>query len=174
MAVTVGSQLQATTESGDWADSPTSYSYQWQEASTSGGSYSNIASATRSDYLVVVGDLAKYIRCQVTATNAGGSSSATNTQVVGPVMGLAVPTNTGLPLVSAPGSVVKVGDTLSCSTGTWTGSPTTFTYQWQSAPDEITWADIGGATNNTLLIDPTLQGDFIRCGVVAYNAAGPS
>lgn len=88
MAIPVGTQLQATTESGDWFVPPTSYGYQWQDATTSGGSYSNISAATRSDYLVTSGEAGRFIRCQVTGINAGGSSSATNTQVVGPVAGV--------------------------------------------------------------------------------------
>lgn len=165
MAANVGSQLQATTETGDWTSPPTSYTYQWQEATTSGGSYSNIASATRSDYIVVTGDIGKYIRCQITATNAAGSSSATNTGIVGPVTGVPlIPGNTIPPVISG---VAQVGQTLSCSTGSWTNSPTSYAYQWQDSPDGSAWSNIVVATSNTYLIPLGELARYIRCEVTA-------
>ncbi len=63
-----------------------------------------------------------------------------------------------------------------CSTGTWTGSPASFAYQWQRSDDgETGWTNIGGATANNYL--PTAEDDeakYLRCGVIATNANGPS
>jgi hypothetical protein len=54
----------------------------------------------------------------------------------------APPVNTVAPAVSG---TATVGQTLSSTTGTWTGLPTpTFTYQWQRAG-----SNISGATSST-------------------------
>jgi hypothetical protein len=70
---TFGSVLSAT--SGTWSGSPT-YGYQWQRASSSGGSYSNISGATSSTYTLVAADVGQYLKVNVTATNSGGSTTA--------------------------------------------------------------------------------------------------
>jgi len=56
---------------GVWSFTPSSYAYQWKADGT------NISGATGSTYNPVVGDIGKAITCQVTATNAGGSTAAT-------------------------------------------------------------------------------------------------
>lgn len=71
---TYGQVLSAS--SGTWTNSPTSYGYQWSRASTSGGSYSNIPSATSSTYTLTSSDVGQFIKVTVTATNSGGSGSA--------------------------------------------------------------------------------------------------
>jgi len=70
------SALTATT--GTWSPAPTGYTYQWQSAATSGGTYSNIPGATSSTYTPVTADIGNYLKVQVTATNAGGSNTATS------------------------------------------------------------------------------------------------
>jgi hypothetical protein len=56
---------------GTWTNSPTSYSYQWQQDNTT-----NITSANSSTYVVQNSDLGHTLNCRVTATNAFGSSTA--------------------------------------------------------------------------------------------------
>jgi len=65
-----------TTTDGSWSGSPSSYTYQWKRASTSGGTYSNISSATNSTYVLTDADIDKYIKVSVIATNGIGASSA--------------------------------------------------------------------------------------------------
>ena len=59
-----------------WTGSPTSFTYQWKRATTSGGSYTNIGSATSSTYVLTDDDINKYIKVSVIATNGIGSSTA--------------------------------------------------------------------------------------------------
>lgn len=80
----VGKTLSSTT--GTWNNSPTSYKYQWQRSSTGTGGWANITGATSSTYMLSVLDEEEYVRCVVTAENAGGSASA-NSNVVGPMAG---------------------------------------------------------------------------------------
>lgn len=84
-----------------------------------------------------------------------------------PVWVLPVPVNTVAPDVS--GGTSAPAD-LSCSTGTWTNSPTSYAYQWQEliAGD---WEDVIGETANTF--DDAPAGTY-RCLVTASNSYGPS
>lgn len=70
-------------------------------------------------------------------------------------------------VLSAPSisGVLAVGQTLTCSVGTWTGSPTGYTTVWQR----------GGATVGTGLtyvMSAADEDQALRCLVVATNAAG--
>lgn len=65
-----------TAANGTWSGNPTGYTYQWQRASTSTGSYSNISGATSQTYTVATADIGNFLKVNVTATNAGGSNSA--------------------------------------------------------------------------------------------------
>jgi hypothetical protein len=79
--------------------------------------------------------------------------------------GASAPANTVAPVISGS---TPYGSTLSCTTGTWTGSPApTFTYQWKNAG-----VDIGGATANTYQTVLGDVGDAITCTVTATNTAG--
>jgi hypothetical protein len=60
------------------------YAYQWQRDNTGGGTYSDISSATTSTYTLVTADRYCHVRCKITATNSGGSTSAFS-NAVGPV-----------------------------------------------------------------------------------------
>ena len=71
----VGSTL--TASAGTWSGSP-SYSYQWQNSTTSGGTYTNIAYATGSTYIPKGESLGKFVRVNVTATDAAGSTTVSS------------------------------------------------------------------------------------------------
>ena len=73
-----------TTTNGTWTDSPT-YARQWKSSPDGDGPWTNIAGATGTTYTLLIGDVGKSIRCDVTATNTNGSSTAVS-NVVGPVV----------------------------------------------------------------------------------------
>ena len=83
-----------------------STTYQWRRADTSGGTYSDIASATSSTYTPVSGDGGKFIRVVITVSNTGGSASATSsaTGQVASTVTLATP---AAPTVSATANTLK-------------------------------------------------------------------
>ncbi len=62
---------------GTWTGSPT-FAYQWQRSSSSGGSYSNIASAVNNAYVLTDADIGKYIKVSVVATNSVGPTSVSS------------------------------------------------------------------------------------------------
>jgi hypothetical protein len=70
----------------------------------------------------------------------------------------AAPTLTGTP---------KLGQTLACSTGTWSNNPTSYTYVWlrDGAP-------IAGQTGSTYVVQSADQGHSISCQVTAGNSGG--
>ena len=67
-----------TTTTGTWTNTPTSYTYQWSRASTSGGSYTNISGETGTTHTLVAADVGQYLKSTVTAINSSGSASATS------------------------------------------------------------------------------------------------
>jgi hypothetical protein len=75
------------------------------------------------------------------------------------------PVNVSVPVISG---TAQARQTLSCSTGTWTGLPTpTFTYQWQFGT-----TNISGATSNSYTVAGTYVGQTLRCVVTATNSSG--
>lgn len=74
-------------------------------------------------------------------------------------------------IVSDPviSGVMKQGQLLTCTTGTWTEFPFAFSYQWRR--DGIA---IGGATSSTYTVVPTDIPAEITCTVIAINLAGAS
>ena len=147
---TVGSTL--TCSQGTWFNSPTSYAYQWLRDGTT------IVGSTASTYVVVAGDLGHALSCNVTATNAFGSTPATSNAV----LIVALPVNTVAPAITG---TATVGSTLSCTQGTWTNSPTSYTYQWMR-----NGVNISGATASSYVVVTADAGTSIRCTVTAINA----
>lgn len=77
-----------------------------------------------------------------------------------------VPVNTAAPVVSG---TAQVGQTLSVTTGTWTNTPVSYTYQWARNGTTTT-----GATSNTYVPVTADIGSSLGCRVIASNAGGSS
>lgn len=71
------------------------------------------------------------------------------------------PVNSVLPAITG---TKTVGQTLTCSSGTWTQSPT-FSYQWRRNGDPIS-----GATASTRLLAAGDAGKLMSCTVTAVKA----
>jgi hypothetical protein len=67
-----------TASTGTWNGSPTAYAYEWRRCDASGTGCSAIAGATASSYAVGDGDVGATLRVAVSASNAGGSTTATS------------------------------------------------------------------------------------------------
>ena len=80
------------------------------------------------------------------------------------------PVNLALPLIQG---TAQEGQILTATTGTWTGSPTSYSYQWQrrSAGGQ-SWVGVGGATSASYTVRTVDVGMAIRVVVVAANASG--
>ncbi|MGI8569409.1 MAG: hypothetical protein ACR2KT_10230 [Methylocella sp.] len=79
---------------------------------------------------------------------------------------VAIPVNTVVPTISG---TAQVGQTLTATTGTWTHSPTSFTYQWNRAGTAIS-----GATAASYVPVTGDIGNTPTVSVVATNASGSS
>lgn len=67
-----------------------------------------------------------------------------------------------------------VGGVISSTTGTWTGTPTSFAYQWQVSDDGVAWANIEGASGSSFTPDSPMEGKYVRVLVTASNSNGAS
>jgi hypothetical protein len=84
----------------------------------------------------------------------------------------APPSNTQPPSITG---TPRVGETLTAQNGTWTNSPTSFTYQWQRCTAAgPPCAGIAGATQRTYQLVAADAGSTIRVRVIAANADGAS
>jgi len=93
----------------------------------------------------------------VTAAN-GVAPDATQSFVL--TVGL---TNTGPPSITG---TAGAGDTLRCTPGSWTGSPT-FSYQWNRDGTPIQ-----GATGSAYVVQTLDEGNVLTCSVTAVDAGG--
>lgn len=73
------------------------------------------------------------------------------------------PVNSVAPAITG---TAQEGQTLTCSTGTWSGSPT-YTYQWKR-----NGSNIGSATNSTYVLVTADVSQSIKCTVTATNFTG--
>jgi Concanavalin A-like lectin/glucanases superfamily/Calcineurin-like phosphoesterase len=119
-----------TADPGSWSGTqPIAYAYQWRRCYASGGGCADIAGATAQTYTLAAGDVGATIRIAVTASNAGGSSTAVSSQTATVTGGQSAPVNTSPPTISG---TPQAGQTLTADPGSWSGTqPITYAYQWQ-------------------------------------------
>jgi hypothetical protein len=80
----------------------------------------------------------------------------------------ATPSATAAPVVTG---TAAVGSTLSCTSGTWSGQPTGYDYQWDSAGSTVS-----GANSSAYVVQSSDAGNTVTCLVQAFNklGAGPA
>jgi hypothetical protein len=109
-----------------------------------------------------------YLRAKVTATNGYGSTTrlSTSAGLVGAPGSLTQPTISGQTVVLS---------TLTAQVGTWTGSPTSFAFQWMRCDSSaLICVAIGGAQASTYGLTVDDLGHRLRVRIVATNAVGGS
>jgi hypothetical protein len=159
-----------STTQGTWGGDQLVFSYQWERCTEPESECSAIPNATSATYTVAEGDLASSLRATVTARNRLGAittTSAPTSFVAGPPGAPTVVTGPAVEGVVAPGA------TLTATTGTWTGVPSSFAYQWRRCMTMTGCVDIPGATETAYTLEPTDSGATLRVLVVATNEIGP-
>ena len=163
----VGSVL--TVSQGTWSESPTSFGYQWGRCDANASNCVDIAGATSSTYTTQNADLGHILQAVVTATNTVGSTTALADTVA--VVG--APAIVGFAFPTISGDVGAVGNVLTVSNGTWSGSPTSFTYEWSRCNSfGFSCNPIAGATAHTYTIQAADIGHVLETAVTAVNANG--
>ena len=87
----------------------------------------------------------------------------------------AAPAQTSNPTLQGPASAPFVGDTLTTSNGTWSGSPTKYTYQWDRCNptgDRVGCVPIAGATAQSYTATAADVNHRLHANVMATNADG--
>lgn len=163
-----GSLSVAFTAGSDNGSSITNYEY-----STNGGTSFTAFSPVDTTTPLVISGLSNGTTYQVkirALTTLNGSSTAgeSSTSVSG--------TPTAVPAASVSPSIsgtVSVGSRLTASTGTWTNSPTSYTYRWvRSQTLNGTYTAITNATSDSYTIVSGDNSYFIKVAVTATNASG--
>ncbi len=164
-------QGQTLTEAhGAWTNSPTSYAYQWLRCDSSGNACVGIAVATSQTYVPVSGDVGRTLRVQETASNEGGSGVPSTSLATAVVLTVSPPANTLPPTITG---TAQQGQTLTELHGTWTGSPTSYAYQWLQC-DSLgnTCTPIASATSQTYVPVSGDVGHALRVQETASNEGG--
>jgi beta-glucanase (GH16 family) len=165
-----GGMLQTT--NGSWSGTqPVTYSYQWKRCNATGSHCASVTGATAQSYALTSGDVGRTLYAVVTARNAGGKSSARSD--LSAIVASEPPTDTLPPALSG---TATSGQTLSASSGAWTGtSPLVYSYQWQRCDSGGNGcAAIAGATAASYQASAGDVGSTLRARVTAANAAGSS
>ena len=158
-----------TAQNGTWTNSPTAFQYQWQRCNAAGISCVNVPGAIQKTYLLTAADAGRTMRVRVTGINAEGATNARSAQtaVVAPS---AAPSNTARPTITGD---PEAGQELTAEEGSWTNTPTSYTYQWQRCDiDAIACGAVPGATGKTYGVRAADVGFRLRVEVTARNANG--
>jgi hypothetical protein len=147
---------------------------QWQRCDATGLTCTVVGQ--NSTYTVQSADVGSMIKLVFSVKNSIGRSPVTIlSQLVGgstppPPPPVLPPVNTALPTVSG---TAQEGQTLTASPGTWSGNPTTTTYQWQRCDSTgANCSAISGAAFGVYTAQTADVGYTLEATVTASNSAG--
>ena len=147
-------------------DAPCTYS--WADEPPSGGSWALGTGQKISFTFQVVGT--KYVT--LTATDASGRTASVEHNVAVTSAAGGAPASTAAPQISG---TAQQGQTLTVSNGSWTGSPSSYAYQWQDcASSGGSCANISGASKSSYSLAAGDVGHTMRAVVTASNSSGSS
>jgi hypothetical protein len=138
-------------------------SWRWQ-AGTDGSTWADIAGATTAGFTPGDDQVGLRLRAVASYTDGHGTAEQVASAATAAVANVNDPAAGSFTLVGtaeqgqslAALAVLKDGDGLG-----------TFSYEWQSSPDDITWTTIPGATENRFLLGSAQVGQHVRA-VVRY------
>ncbi|GAA4502202.1 hypothetical protein GCM10023172_25230 [Hymenobacter ginsengisoli] len=140
-----------------------SFTYQW-ESSPNNTTWTAISGATSADYAPGPLTATTYFRRQV---SSGACATSPSNVVMITVLPALVAGTIGTDQTVCPGSApAPLTSTAGASGGTGT-----FAYQWESSPDNSTWAAIGGATSPTFAPGSLNATTYFRRRVTAGTCA---
>ncbi|HKD95816.1 MAG TPA: glycoside hydrolase family 25 protein [Gaiellaceae bacterium] len=160
---------------GDWeGGKPLTFTYQWRRCDAAGANCLPISAATGESYRPVTADVGHSLKVSVTATATAGTANATSaaTAAVTPAGTSpgARPTNLKPPQIVG---TAQDGQILTSSVGTWTGSPTKFSYRWRRCNASATSCiAIPHATGAKRTLNPDDIGSTLSLVVTATGKGG--
>jgi len=154
----VGEPLTCLHEGWTGVPEPT-FSYQWLLKGEA------IPGATGQTLLVLASYEGESVACSLTAENVEGKATAESKEFE---ITSKPPENTALPEISGE---AKEKAELTCSTGTWTGSPTEFKYSWYRELKENEELELSSHTNKYTVVAADV-GYALHCVVTAKNGGG--
>ncbi|HEY2542268.1 MAG TPA: GH25 family lysozyme [Gaiellaceae bacterium] len=172
---TVKTGMLLTAQPGSWSGGkPVTFTYQWQRCDAAGGTCTPITGAASDTYKPTADDAGHALVVTVTAQSSGGGAAAASAPTV--AVGTATGGTVTRPVATAPPSVAGTtvaGQQLDSSVGTWSGSPTSFAYQWRRCDASgATCTAITGATQSTYTLMPGDIGATLSLVVTATSAGG--
>ncbi|HLX20930.1 MAG TPA: GH25 family lysozyme [Gaiellaceae bacterium] len=158
---------------GSWSGGkPVTFTYQWQRCDAAGSNCTPITGATGETYKPVSDDSGHALVLTVSAQTAAGGAAAASAPTV--AVGSAGSGTATRPVATTQPSLAGTtvdGQELSSSVGTWTGSPTSFSYQWRRCDASgASCAAIAGAVSSTYTLT---QGDIGATVSLVVTATSP-
>jgi hypothetical protein len=160
-----------TANPGTWSGTqPIGYAYQWRRCD-GGGQCTDIAGATGASYTLVSADVGSSLVVRVTASNSGGTTSATSAPTAVVEAAPAAPANSSAPTITG---VAREGETLTADRGSWTGTePISYAYQWRRCDSAGgSCVDVQSAAQQTYTLTSADVGARLRVAVTASNRVG--
>jgi hypothetical protein len=160
------------TDDGQWMNSPSSFTYQWQRCDSAGNNCADIGGATTNAYTLTPGDVGVKVRAVVTAHNASATTTSANSAPSGVVVGPPAAPSSGPSITGT----AQDGQELTAVRGVWPGdADNSYSYQWiRCDAGGAACADIAGAGGQTYTAGAGDVGFTLRVRVTAANAAVPT
>lgn len=163
------------------------FAYQWSKCTSTFSSCNDVLGATAASYSVVSGDTSFILEVRITDTSDSSQSSAVRRPAVGAPL---IQSQSDGPYVSTDRAsdggtnhtdyipYIAQGDTLTVQPGTWIGSPTGYSYQWERCDFTLTQqnpcSDISGATSATYVVQAADLNLQLYANVTGANTNGSS
>lgn len=149
-----------TAATGSWGPAPVSLAYQWHKVSSAGTTYT-LPGATSAVYRAQASDVGYRLKVKVTGSKQGFAPVSKTSAVTAAVLKASfvtgpIPTVSGTP---------RVGMTLTAVPGTWSPTPSSFSFQWYR-----NGAAIAGATAPTYKVTSASLGTVITVKATANRA----
>jgi RHS repeat-associated protein len=150
---------------GSWSNA-NSYAYQWEDCN--GSSCSPISGATSSTYTLTANDVGHQVEVVVTGLDSPLQSSATSSPTA--TVTAVPPASTAPPTISG---YSMVGEQLSSTTGSWSGTAPSYSYQWLRCDGQgQSCQNVSGATSSTYTPTSSDLSSELEVQVTATNSAG--
>ena len=152
----------------DWGLQSPTLSYAWQYLA--GSTWKTIPGATGASFTPVGATyLGKSLRV-LTSASAERYTPTTSTSTAVTVIAAPAALPGSAQLAPSISGYPMVGGTVTASPGTWDTAGLSFSYQWKSSTDGVTFTAIPGATKASLMVSEALYAKKIRFAITATRA----